>query len=161
MNQTEAKALQCDEDARHVGMEQLQNWGAMLRAQARVGPAGYKPSPIFKNITSRYPSEQSHVYETYRSDDAYLIMDLINWLVTDEAELSIMYLFYAEETTYSNTEQTLTKFNQGEAERGRKGIGESKLRSILTSKEIQIGTALIVATNDDSWKQITKLMAGK
>ena len=157
---TEAKAQQADEDARHTGREQLQNWGAMLRSEPNCGPAGFKASPMFKDVVSRYADDAPRVRESYRADDAYLVVDLIKFLIPDEIERVVVYLFYAEESTHSNAAETLRRFNEMMSKERQPEISEAKLRAILNSAEIKIGVGLMMANCDDDWMEVAKLMRG-
>ena len=157
---TELKSLQADEDARLEGMEQLQNWGAMLRNEPHVGPAGFKQSPMFKDVISRYADDAPRVRESARIDDAYLVMDIIHHLVKSDAYKKAIYLFYAEAKTNQNTKQALNAYNKYLEGEGYDQISESHFRKILNSIEIRIGTAVIICGDNDEWMTITKLMAG-
>lgn len=157
--QEDKKALQIDEEARSDGMEQLQNWGRMLRSEPRVGPAGFKASPMFKEIVSRYADDAPRVRETFRADDAYLVMDLIEYLIKDEFDKKAVYLFYAEPDTYSNTEQSLSHYNEHLNKSGIRTISETRFRKILVSIEVRIGTGIAICGDDKDWMVISKLMA--
>ena len=162
LNQAESKALQADEDARHTGMEQLQNWGCMLRCEPRCGPPGFKPSPVFKNATSRYPDDSQAILESYRADDAYLVMDLINWWFEPESdERTLAHLFYAERETHSNSSGTLKAYNTILEKSGRETIGSTRMKAMLREIEVRVGTAVILCQSDDSWKIITRVMSRK
>ena len=155
----ELKSLQADEDARMEGMEQLQNWGKMLRNEPSVGPAGFKQSPMFKDIISKYADDAPRVRESARVDDAYLVMDLIEHLVKSQLYKTAIYLFYAEPSTCQNTLRSLNQYNKYLEAEGYRQISESRFRKILNSVEVRIGTAVIICGDNDEWMAITKLMA--
>lgn len=153
----ELKKSQEDEDGRFVGRAELQNWGKMLRADAKVGPAGYKPSAIFKNYIPRY-RENTYSPPSFDADKAYLTLDLVNWLVKDEMERICLFIYFAEEASALNMQSSLERYNDMFPNDQDK-ISMTKLQKLLNSAEIRIGTAFLLCESDDSWKEVTRLMA--
>lgn len=154
MNQNEAKKEQAKNTTRDVGRDQLKNWGLMIMSQGWPGPQGFKASPMFRDITSRYADEQASVRESFNTDEAYFTMDAMN-ATLNEVQILVCGCYFSVQSSRENISSALILFNALREKQGISEIKETAFKAAIRESESCIGTAYLLGTCDNSWQIIS------